>query len=750
MPQDTSESALEQTFSDLANARLRDKSPVLLDYLVGFQLIDADEDGGRAVGMFAFEIGGDWHYSPVFFLNGEIKGLDSIYSVNSDLFVPLSEDWVNSIINRRPTVLGEADKRNRVQRGVRTPDYNRLRTLPAGIYDGDGGGSSLSKRAAARKSAGDCPVVPIHKITHIRKIAGAIDLPSGLEAMGHDVASMFLDTIVNPQTAGHVKLANAVRKFYPDLAFTVPGVVKLAAEQKGEPITVISTIDQEGVDDLTDAQRKQILEGDVAVVDKRPEMSKSIVYSTQTKQQLTSPTGGGLYDVLYSDGSVEPTLVVPMSQDNGRVFVIRCSDEKTCITAVGVISTLRQYTETDFAKELEKVSVGADKVRPGDQVIFVANDGGKTSPPLDVLTTVSDDGITTYKTHGGSSWDLRSIPERFAHKDRGVFAINRPLGYIGEHDCDQVIVSAAGNRGLKKTNSTLYVNSKYYSAVVYGNREDDYKVSWSDREKARLEKHLEASDFGDHNTIIEVLKKQASAVKVWTDETSINIKDDFGSHSFGKTAAISYLMKKHGCSEVDTRSMLKHALRAPQNWLIKQAASENMMAFPDINDTSEGGVMSSFHTTKVPWETQARPAQIPDNRQQYQYFSPFGHGDAENEGGGDPFDAIDQAAKTGQKEVFDSAVLGSLTKAHAPIEMIERFLPTIVAGMDRLGRILFLMHWHYDEFQEKFGKEDSVELGDNLKSSFEGLGDLVIFLRKRTLSGDPEFYGLGINSTMDG
>ena len=35
-------------------------------------------------------------------------------------------------------------------------------------------------------------------------------------------------------------------------------------------------------------------------------------------------------------------------------------------------------------------------------------------------------------------------------------------------------------------------------------------------------------------------------------------------------------------------------------------------------------------------------------------------------------------------------------------------------------------------------------------STFEAIGDLVIFMRKRTLSGDPEFYGLGLNATMDG
>ena len=71
-------------------------------------------------------------------------------------------------------------------------------------------------------------------------------------------------------------------------------------------------------------------------------------------------------------------------------------------------------------------------------------------------------------------------------------------------------------------------------------------------------------------------------------------------------------------------------------------------------------------------------------------------------------------------------------------------------GMDRLGRLLFLLYWHYDEFQERYGKDDLSEFTDNLKSTFEALGDLVIFMRRRTLSGDPEFYGLGLNASMDG
>ena len=113
-------------------------------------------------------------------------------------------------------------------------------------------------------------------------------------------------------------------------------------------------------------------------------------------------------------------------------------------------------------------------------------------------------------------------------------------------------------------------------------------------------------------------------------------------------------------------------------------------------------------------------------------------------------ESVQRASQTGQKEVFDASVLGALVKTHNPTEMVERFLPTIVSGMDRLGRLLFLLHWHYEEFTERYGKEDLVDFTDDLKSSFESLGELVLFMKKRTLAGDPEFYGMGLNATMQG
>ena len=68
------ETSFEQAFSSLAHSYLRDKAPDLLDHEIGFQLLERNEDNTRAVGIFGFKVGPSWLYSPVFFLNGDLKG----------------------------------------------------------------------------------------------------------------------------------------------------------------------------------------------------------------------------------------------------------------------------------------------------------------------------------------------------------------------------------------------------------------------------------------------------------------------------------------------------------------------------------------------------------------------------------------------------------------------------------------------------------------------------------------------------
>jgi len=104
-----------------------------------------------------------------------------------------------------------------------------------------------------------------------------------------------------------------------------------------------------------------------------------------------------------------------------------------------------------------------------------------------------------------------------------------------------------------------------------------------------------------------------------------------------------------------------------------------------------------------------------------------------------------QAASTGQKEIFDTAMIGGLLKSVRQETMIDRYMGDLMKGMDRVGRILFLFYFHRDDFSDRYGKADLPELEDSLRNTFESLGDLVLFLKQKSVDPYPEEGGLGVD-----
>ena len=64
----------EQSFAEMAISDLQSKAPALMNYMLGFQLVEKSDDGARAIGFAGFKIGENWLYTPAFFLGGEILG----------------------------------------------------------------------------------------------------------------------------------------------------------------------------------------------------------------------------------------------------------------------------------------------------------------------------------------------------------------------------------------------------------------------------------------------------------------------------------------------------------------------------------------------------------------------------------------------------------------------------------------------------------------------------------------------------
>jgi hypothetical protein len=103
----------------------------------------------------------------------------------------------------------------------------------------------------------------------------------------------------------------------------------------------------------------------------------------------------------------------------------------------------------------------------------------------------------------------------------------------------------------------------------------------------------------------------------------------------------------------------------------------------------------------------------------------------------DTYKKIQDAASTGQKDVFDTAVIGNLVKTTDSERLINKYLGDLILGVDRIGRILFLFIQHNEDFKNLYGQEDLIELEDSLKNNFKNLGELVISLKQKTVKDSP-------------
>jgi len=70
--------------------------------------------------------------------------------------------------------------------------------------------------------------------------------------------------------------------------------------------------------------------------------------------------------------------------------------------------------------------------------------------------------------------------------------------------------------------------------------------------------------------------------------------------------------------------------------------------------------------------------------------------------------------------------------------LVDKYIGDLMLALDRIGRILFLYYQHNDHFREQYGEEDQTELEDSLRNIFKSLGELVLFLKRRSVKSDPE------------
>ncbi len=99
---------IEEKLAEMELAARKEEAPSLYsDYNVGFEVIEADDNEKRAVGVRVFTIGGNLVYAPIFFYQGRLFGKELMFLKEQDIFVPFEETWINYVLGKEPLRLGE-------------------------------------------------------------------------------------------------------------------------------------------------------------------------------------------------------------------------------------------------------------------------------------------------------------------------------------------------------------------------------------------------------------------------------------------------------------------------------------------------------------------------------------------------------------------------------------------------------------------------------------------------------------------
>lgn len=760
----------EQSFASLAHAYLRDKAPGLIEYEVGFQLIDRNQENTKAIGCFGFQVGSQWLYAPVFFLNGDLKGHELLYIKHQDVFVPMKENWLNYILNRKPHVLGKEVDRNLSRLGVTQPNMYQISRSPHKF-------ASVAKWPAwIQPFMPDLGELVTGNPISDTKYASCPSLPSLIKTGGERMLRALLATISDfPKLAGFIdqyhglsfideevkkiaeKKASERSKTILDGAVTAVAKEAKKKRKSKNAINVHVITDEKWVNGssditLSDDDRKMLASARILIKDERTDDETSIAYNVQTKISLTNPDETGVYDILTrSPHKYERCLVVkaPYAKKGPNTFctVVKLEGEgsKSYLNIhpsnVWSRQVLAGKGYWDWFKKLED----ADSLSVGSTYVIVTEHGEGTVP-FEVEGELSnEDGVKTYDV-----W-FRS----YGQTDRPSFlpTIDRSRYISADFECDYGYyagnkICLTGKEGSKVQNrgGVLYIPKGAKLVKIKESKKDEASMGG-----CCSPCHSEPSPIEPGNLL-------DAQLMVFSKMAKLEVRSNGSTYSMNGSGEVPFndalvdLVTSKGLREKQARTILEESAKNKKMDYFLKLASPYLTSsgpnapLPPDNYGSNGGDGSWGGGMYPTQQMQEYNVDVPDmsaantDRSIYdptQNVNPWDQiGNKQ-----DTMNTAMNAAQSGQKEVFDTAMLGSLLKATRDDSMVDKYMGDLMKGMDRLGRILFLFYWHQDSFSERYGKGDLPELEDSLRNAFEGVGDIVLFLKQRTVDPNPEDVG---------
>ena len=711
--------AAEKAFMDMAYAIVANKGKALFrdPFRIGFEIIDTNEKFTRMHGIFVFRCGDIPLSVPVFFVNGEVLGGDSVYRGDVKRFSPFTDKWCAYLVRK-----AQASGGGLVDRSTQTQAEAYMQRLSYPQFGHKS--ASLTKEAAT--------AIWNEMVEHSMNVDDDVPLlvPRLIKEAG-TFAIEALDSVLGNSDS----VQRYASKIYANADFT-PTIEKSAARCPGlYRITDITLC-------KTAAQREAVAKTGTAWDDERTDFEVKYTTEDILNRDMIELRNEGCADVILTSDDkfeTEPAYVMAVARerDSSSACPVDWSDPNTSLAYFPGSKKMawisKKHPAFGFPQHDKEpaglIEIGAAK--KGKAYILVNDKATKVmGSPFKVESTESANGGKVLSVRGSDfSYEGDAIIYRpdatRCEPGRNFYNDSYKLLEVAEKDvkddcCPHSIVTPDEETRLMRTSE---VDRWLRGVGVAELQSEDYKVT---REEPSNLFSLELSDASAPFHKVASSLDRDELVATLAARCDIPVQD-----------AIAYADKATKQPVVfraffEKRSFVTR-ITQPENWTHGY-------------DQTLGTKVDYPQQRNLATFTPQRRTQQPRYGDKFTPDAPTVFHDEDEDGLPEtdlmslqPEELAAKAESLGMPHVLDHQVFSQLaTRTMDSLSQVRKYLPDIETGVDRYARILFLLRYRPAEFEQAYGKEETQTLEEELRSLFDTAGDNLLRLLKRF---DKDRYG---------
>lgn len=731
---------IEEIMAQVAYSQIMQAMPAIREYILGFEMIDADENANRGLGVLLAKVGSTYLFIPSIYKNGRMCDMDTMYDPSNDRFLPVQDNTLSYLLSHKTDAVAVDVERPSIGRGGRSGGAGGVSlSLPFTMFSKVASTGNVPKML---KIAGGvmAQVYMDHRgsfedlydsindisAPRLAKVAGAemsedllskLDTPSGYNAFARFYSEEDLNNLID-------ELANNVAIDRVNHAAAVP-------DAQTEPVKVITSASVEARD-LSDVEKASILRDGAVIVDNRG-LTPSKIYKVKQNSDWQTPSYNGLYELLKLDGSTLTAYVINLNAAIG-LDKFTLAEERYGIIPVDDGMSRRMHI-VDFAPLGQYYPMEASVPPGGVAVESLTGETFNTSGMYILVTTPTGDSMMFSKI-----WDTGGNYPHWVHTDEDIFTgiKLRPTELIKYVDANvegralddklarriqdklspmpmvsaqnelvrQIIVGKPGSR-MQLHGNTLRVpeGSKIYNDEVMDGYEDG-----------------DSLDLVDQSNALDAISRRDEliAVDIFTSNGLVHLSDKMSKKASGsKIDVAKALVHDYAVSPLDAMHIVKEACAKEkgESYLIKIAASAGFgMAFtqeqPNIVDYVETG-RPNPHSSRT----------IKDS------------------------DVLERASDAGVRQVLDVQLLKLLSQDDGSVREVQQYIPRLMGAVDALGRLLFLTRVN-ESMQKAYGDQRSTVMEKSIKKTFVELWDIIIGLQQGRVDDISELLGGDVSQSL--